>query len=185
MARIQRPEPGRLVISVTHSSLDALNDALTLLEKRFGRVQFETTDIPHSNGKMYAEEMGSRLLRRFFTFDKLVPREELVETKAACHKIESQLGDRVDDYTFRTVNIDPCILTPCNLVMACHREFGHRIYIRDGVFAELVLVFSRGQFVRLPWTDKDFCHDEAIDLFLRARESMGIVAEALEIPSNS
>ncbi|MEW6051722.1 MAG: DUF4416 family protein [Candidatus Zixiibacteriota bacterium] len=183
MARVQRPEPGRLVISVTHSSLDALSDALTMLEKRFGRVQFETSDIPHSNGKLYAEEMGSRLQRRFFSFEKPVPREDLVDIKAACHRIESQLGDHVDDFTFRTVNVDPCILTACSLVMGCHREYGHRIYIRDGVFAELVLVYSRGQYVRLPWTDPDFCHDDAIDLFIRTRESLGILAEPIDIPT--
>ncbi len=172
MARIQKPSGGHLVISVIHSSLDALADALVQLERRFGRVQFETIDIPHVNGAVYAEEMGNNLMRRFFSFERLVARDILIEAKGACHKIESTLGDQVDDFTFRTVNIDPGLLTPANLVMASHRELGQRVYLGSGVFAEVTLVYSRDQFVRLPWTDPDFCHDEAIDLFLRVRENL-------------
>jgi hypothetical protein len=175
MARPQKPNPGRLIVSVVHSSRDALADALRQLERRFGRVQCETIDIPHVGGKEYTEEMGDSLARRFFSFERMVQRDSLIEIKTACHKIESQLGDQVHDYTFRTVNIDPGIMTPDNVVMACHREYNHRVYISDGVFAEIVLIWSRGQFCRLPWTNPDFCHDEAIEFFLRVRNSFELL----------
>lgn len=178
MARPQRPTPGRLVVSVVHSSRDALADALRLLERRFGRVICETIDIPHSNGHEYAEEMGDTLSRRLFSFDRMVSRESLVEIKSACHKIESQLGDHVHDYTFRTVNIDPGIMTPDNFVMACYREYNHRVYINEGVFAEIVLIWSRGKFCRLPWTNHDFCHPEAIDFFTRVRNGFELLERA-------
>ncbi len=180
MTRMQKPEPGRLIVSLVHASRDALADALALLERRFGRVQFETIDIPHSNGAQYAEEMGNGLQRRCFSFLKLVDRDTLPEIKEACCRIEAQLGDHVDDYTFRTVNIDPGIMCPSNLVMASHREYNHRIYLRDGVFAEVELIYSRGKLLRLPWTDMDFCHDEAIDFFLRVRQTFDLVAEVEE-----
>lgn len=172
MARIQKPAPGRLIISVLHSSRDALADALRQLERRFGRVLAETVDIPHANGKEYLEEMGDSLQRRFFAFERMVPRETLVEIKGVCHKLEAQLGDQVHDFTFRTVNIDPGILTPANLIMASHKEAGHRIYLSEGVFAEVTLIWSRGQFCRLPWTNLDFCQSEAIEFFNRVRSDI-------------
>lgn len=181
MARIQRPPKARLVCSIIYSSMDALADALKLLEKQFGRVQFETMECKCSDAS-YREEMGDRLERRFFSFEKLVDREKLPEIKTACHRIEKQFGDNVDDFTFRTVNIDPGIMTPENLAMASHREFNHRIYLGDGVFGELALVYSRGRYVRLPWTNPDFCEGEAIEFFLRVRQSFEVVAEQEEAP---
>lgn len=176
MARIQKPPAGRLVISVIHSSLDALADALKALEKRFGRVQCETEGADCHEADMYREEMGYHLQRRFFSFDRPVWRDSLPDLKATCHKIEAQFADRVrDDYFFRTVNLDPGVLSPINLVMASHRELGHRIYLKDGVFAELALVYSRGQFVRLPWTSEDYVTPQAIEFFTSVRQSFDLL----------
>ncbi|HWR82912.1 MAG TPA: DUF4416 family protein [Candidatus Deferrimicrobium sp.] len=171
MARSQRPAPGRLIVSTIYSSLDALAESLPLLERRFGRVQFETVGMPCSEVELYKEEMGSDLQRRFFCFEQPVERDSLPEIKKICHKIEPLFADRSGDFIFRTVNIDPGILVPDNLVMASHRDDHHRVYLRDGVFAEIVLIYVNGRFARLPWTSTDFCHDEAIDLFLRVRGS--------------
>ena len=100
-----------------------------------------------------------------------------VAIKIECRKIESGFSDHVEDYMFRTVNIDPGILTPANLVMVSHREYNHRVYLKEGVYAETVLIYARDRYVRLPWTDADFCHDEAIDFFVRVRNSFEDVAE--------
>jgi hypothetical protein len=180
MARIQRPPKGRLIVSIIYNSLDGLADSLKLLEKQFGRVQCETMELTYTSGS-YAEEMGDNLQRRFYSFERLVERDRLPEIKAACHKVENQLGDLVQDYAFRTVNIDPGVLTPDNLIMASHREYNHRVYLRDGVFAELALVYSRGRFVRLPWTVVDFCQGEAIEFFVRVRQSFEMVEEVPEV----
>jgi hypothetical protein len=176
MARPQKPPKGRLIVSIIYNSMDGLADGLKLLEKQFGRVQCETIEISYTS-KEYAEEMGEQLQRRFYSFERLVERDRLPEIKALCHKIEKQFGDLVHDYAFRTINIDPGILTPDNVVMASHREFNHRVYLGEGVFGELTLVYSRGRFVRLPWTPAEFCEGEAIDFFLRVRDSFAVVDE--------
>jgi len=177
MARIQKPHPGRLIISTIYSSMDALADCLKVLERRFGRVQYETIEIETSQTAEYHEEMGDNLLRRFFSFEKPVSRSSLPELKAVCHKVEPMFADTVGDFVFRTVNIDPGILTPDNLVMASHREYNHRLYLRDGVFAEVALVFSRGRFMRLPWTIPDYYDNEAIEFFKRVRDSFELVEQ--------
>ncbi len=177
MVRKQEPSQGRLLVYIVHSSLDALADALSALEKRFGLVQFETLELPDNKDEFYREEMGENLQRRFFSFERTIGRDAMTNVKSVCHKIESQFADRVDDYCFRTVNIDPGILTPSNIVMASHREYNHRVYLEDGVYAELALVWSKGRYVRLPWTNPDFCHGEAIEFFQRVRGSFDLVAE--------
>jgi hypothetical protein len=87
-------------------------------------------------------------------------------------------SDIVDDYNFRTVNIDPGILSTSNIVMASHNEANYHIYIKDGVFAELALVYGRGQYLRVPWTNKDYYNEEAIEFFNRVREYFDIIEPA-------
>lgn len=177
MARAQIPPPGRLIVSYIYCSVDALAESLKRLERHFGPVQYETVDFPSSSQNRYLEEMGRGLNRRFFSFERLVPRDSLPSVKKTCAKVESQFADHIDDHPFRTVNIDPGILTPDSLVMAAHKEFNFRVYLTDGVFAETALVYSKGYFTRLPWTDADFYHDEAIDFFLRVRDTFDLIEE--------
>jgi hypothetical protein len=86
-----------------------------------------------------------------------------------------QLSDVVDDFNFRTVNLDPGILTPANIVMASHHETNYNIYIKDGVFAEIALIYGRETYLRLPWTNPDYYNDEAISFFTRVNESFEII----------
>ena len=163
--------------------MDAVVDALNQLEKSFGRINFETIDLPCTSNKIYSEEMGDDLSRRFFSFENPIERDSLPEIKAVCQRIERQLGDRVREYTFRTVNLDPGLLTPDNLVMASTHEYNYRIYISDGIFADMQLIWAHGQYTRLPWTNPDYCNDDAIDLFIRVRESFDLlVSEKSPLP---
>lgn len=180
MARAQEIPPGKLIVSVIYSSMDALADSLTALEKRFGRVECETVEITTSEAADHREEMGENLLRRFFSFEREVDRHVLPLLKSVCRKIEGQFADKVDDCLFRTVNLDPGIITPANLIMASYKEFNHRVYLEDGVFAELALIHARGRFVRLPWTSPDFYNEEAIDFFERVRSGFKLLETTQE-----
>lgn len=183
MARIQKPPAGRLVVSIIYAYIDAVADALRHLERRYGDVLGETVEIPvnESETEFYREEMGAPLLRRFFSFEKPIPRDSLADVKRWTHKLENQFADRVDDYTFRAVNLDPGVLTPYNLVMAGHREFNHRIYLAEGVFGEMTLIYARGQFRRLPWTNPDYCDPEAVSLYERTRQSFELIEEPQQL----
>jgi len=175
MARAQNPEQGKLIISIVYSSMDALADSLQALERKFGRVFMETIEIETAEAEFYREEMGERLERRFFSFLKGVNRDSLADIKTTCARIEPLFADHVGDHLFRTANIDPGILSPENLVMASHRNMNHRVYLRDGVFSEVSLIYSRDQYMRLPWTSPDFYHEEAIDLFMRMRAAFELL----------
>ena len=177
MLRVQEQPPGKLVASVITSSRDALADCVAALERRFGRVECETGEIPCQRASALREEMGDSLLRHFFSFEQPVKRGNLPEIKMSCGKIEQRFADHLDDFHFRTVKVDPGILTPDNLVMASCHELNHRIYLSRGVFAEMVLIYSQGCFMRLPWTDPDFCHKEVIDLASRVRSEFTLVGQ--------
>jgi hypothetical protein len=45
----------------------------------------------------------------------------------------------------RPLNLDPGYITAAKLVLASTKDQGHRIYLRDGIFAEVTLRFVRGK----------------------------------------
>ena len=81
-------------------------------------------------------------------------------------------GEKVDDFVFRKVNLDPGILSLANLVLASTKDFSHRIYLKDGIFSEVTLVYEKKRFKALPWTYPDYTEPEVIDFLNRARETM-------------
>jgi hypothetical protein len=109
----------------------------------------------------------------------MVPRDRLSDLKRICRKVEAGFADQVDDFLFRTVNIDPGIMTPDNVIMASSQGHHYRVYLTAGVFAQIELIWSRGRFVRLPWTNPDFTHAEAVDFFERVRDTFDLVKEGV------
>jgi len=172
MGRIRKPLPGKLIVSAIYSSLGAMHDAVRDVEKKFSPVEFETDEIDFLHTKYYREEMGDNLKRKFFAFEKLVERDRLPEIKLFTNKIEEKFGEKVDDFVFRKVNLDPGILTPAGLVLASTKDFAHRIYLKEGIFAEVTLIYQKKRFQSLPWTYPDYAEPEVINFLKRARETM-------------
>ena len=55
----------------------------------------------------------------------------------------------------RRVNIDPGLLSQERFVLATGKNFTHRIYLRDGIYADLTLIYQNGAYRPLPWTFPD------------------------------
>jgi hypothetical protein len=56
----------------------------------------------------------------------------------------------------RRVNIDPGYVARDKLVLASTKDFFHRIYIGDGIFAEVTLHYRKGRYRFFSWTYPDF-----------------------------
>ena len=172
MGRIKKPLPGRLIVSTIYSSIGAMHDAVMEIEKKYGRIEYETNDIDFLHTSYYREEMGDDLKRKFLSFEKPIERDRLADIKVWTNKLEEKYGEKSGDFVFRKVNIDPGIITPANLVLASTKDFAHRTYLKNGIFAEVTLVYEKKQFKSLPWTYPDYTEPEAIEFFERVRETM-------------
>jgi hypothetical protein len=59
-------------------------------------------------------------------------------------------------------------------VLASGKNFSHRIYIGQHIYADLTLIFRKGAFETLPWTYPDYA-DQPIRSFLeRARKKYAV-----------
>ena len=156
MSRRRIPGPGRLVVSVLFRDERARDAAIRRMRDALGDLRLAGATLRFDATDYYEEEMGSPLFRQFVVASVPVARDALPEIKVLLEAIERDLanGER------RIVNLDPGIVTPENFVLATGKNFSHRIYLRDGVFADLTLEFRNGEFRPLPWTYPDYASAE-------------------------
>ena len=63
----------------------------------------------------------------------------------------------------RPINIDPGYLSMTKLVLASTKNREHRIYLRDGIYAEVTLAFRTQAWVPLDWTYADYQRADVIE----------------------
>lgn len=161
MSRRSVPGPAVLLVSVIYGDEVLFGRAKDRLAERFGPIASVSGTFPFDRTDYYGREMGAGLLRRFVVFENRRERGALVGAKIAAEEIERafEAGGR------RTVNIDPGILTDENFILATGKNYSHRVYLGEGVFADLTLVYRGGGYRPLPWTYPDYA-GEAIRSFL-------------------
>jgi hypothetical protein len=150
------PLPARLLVSVIYRDERRFAEALRGIGRRLGPVERTSGAFPFDMTEYYEQEMGAPLNRRFAVIEKLAPRDALAAAKIAAEELERELSEN----GMRTVNLDPGMLTEENFLLATGKNYSHRVYLRDGVFADLTLVFRKGEYRALPWTYPDFAGAE-------------------------
>lgn len=154
MSRPREPLPAKLVCSVLAADLPAVwPSVVSRLEERFGPAEVASPVLAFRHTAYYEDELGAPLFRRVLAFARLFPQGELRPAKLFTNSLEQALS-RPDGS--RRVNLDPGLLTQERLVLATGKNFTHRVYLGDGIFADLTLVFQAGSWQTLPWTFPDY-----------------------------
>jgi len=161
MSRPQPPKPAKLVIGLFTRDKDTIGQLASELSGAFGSFDLASSWLPFDYTTYYEQEMGGPLFRRMFAFQSLIEQSELATIKTETNRIEDQyaLNEK------RLVNIDPGYLALERFVLASGKNFTHRIYIGQGIYADLTLIYQRGTFEKLPWTYPDYA-DQPVLAFL-------------------
>lgn len=119
----------------------------------------------------YSKEMGEYAnLRKFFLISLApVKREQLLQEKLKAVKIEQEHSVINQDSCARKVNIDPGLVTLENVLLTSGKNYGHRVYMLDGVYYELELIYTKNSFEKLPWTYPDYQTPEVLEFFKSMR----------------
>ena len=167
MSTPHEPLAAKLVCSAVAGDPDALWPQFgPVLEARFGPVEMIAPPRPFSFTHYYDAEMGAGLTRRMLVFARLVAQDTLRAVKLFTNSLEKKLA-RADGT--RRLNLDPGILTQERMVLATGKNYTHRIYLGDGIFGDLTLVFQAGSWQTLPWTFPDYASSEMLALFTDIR----------------
>ncbi len=163
----QSPDPALLFCGALFSDPGAYLKARGGLVKNFGPVFMETESYKwHSS--YYEEELGSPVLRSFIFFEDLISPEDIADIKLLTNGMEEELAENGR----RTVNLDPGYIALSKIVLASTKEYGHRIYLKKGVYAEVTMLYSRSanDFRPHEYTYRDFSDGKNREAFLAARD---------------
>ena len=165
---------GILICGVIAAGGENLGRAKAGMSEVWGPIGRESAILPFDYTTYYEEEMGGGLVRQFLAFAKVIGQERLPEFKHQAMALEAELGDESSGRLRRRANIDPGYLSLERLVLATTKNFIHRVYLRDGIFADLTLVFRSETFVPLEWTYPDYRTPQAIEFFNQVREEFKV-----------
>ena len=162
-------DPTKLIVGLLSPDQNLLAQTHSALVEGFGTISTKSPEIPFNFTDYYQKEMGPGLIRQWVGFQGLVEPDQLYDFKQRTGLLEKRF--RGPDGR-RRVNIDPGVLTLHNFVLASTKGFAHRIYMREGIFAELTLVFQSGKFQPLAWTYPDYQTPVCQDFLMRCRKEL-------------
>ena len=152
MAKPAAADPVKLFVAILWAPAAPLQSALEELMHNWGEIDFSGADHAFDVTGYYEQEMGGGLSRRLVSFARLVPPETLVEAKHFCNQVEDSLAGPKG----RPVNLDAGYLDHNKIVLASFKGAGQKIFLRQGVWADLVARYRSGRYNPFEWTFPDF-----------------------------
>jgi hypothetical protein len=162
----QKPLPAKLVTSLFMRDRALFRKAVDRLADKVGSVDMVSPWLPFDETDYYSAEMGFPLFRRLVTFHGLIEQETLAGIKVFTNDIEAFFTEKGS----RMVNIDPGYLLAERFVLATGKNFTHRIYLKNGIYADLTLIFQKGHFRALEWTYPDYAGTPIVNFLRTVRE---------------
>lgn len=179
---------------------DARDWARDQVETRWGPVALVSPRFEFSETDYYAPSMGQGLELEIWALERLMAPEELPERKIQTNAWEVAYAQRGDAGAERTaasvapagqagepaavrramngagtgvprpLNLDPGYLTLAKLVLASTKDHSHRLYLGEGIYAEVTLNYVSGRWQPLPWTYPNYRRDDYQRFLDRCRQ---------------
>lgn len=156
MANPRPHVPVLLVVATFSRHAAALAWAREHLEHAFGPVGLASPAYDFTQTRYYEATMGPGLRKQFLIFRDLVAADSLPALKLRTNTLEEDLAHTGAYPEPRPLNLDPGVLELGKFLLATTKDQAHRIYLRDGIFAEVTLRFQEGAFVPWEWTYADY-----------------------------
>ena len=156
MWELHDPKPVKLIIGILAANETALAAAVKAISESFGVIDLTSDVWPFTQTKYYKDELGPNALRQFVSIEKLIDPGKLAQIKHNTNSLEQQLADSLKLTLPRPVNLDPGFIEPSKLILASTKNFSHRIYIGNKMFAEVTLMYEKGNWRHFEFTFPDY-----------------------------
>ncbi len=162
---IKEPELVKYIIAITFNNEEILHKTIGDFEKRFSKIDYNAPAFKFIHTNYYEKEMGSNLVKQFFSFKELGKKDDLIYFKLFSVELENKFACEKR----RQVNIDPAYLELAKLVVASTKNFDHRIYLGQGIYGDVQLRYRNRQFVTNDWTYPDYFSPISLNFFKKVR----------------
>ena len=155
----------KLIIGVIYADPQWLLKAKLAIKRHSWEIDNQSQEFAFDQTDYYSKEMGDGLKRCFLSIKGLQSLEFSADWKLKTLEIEQQFSNKGK----RRINLDPGYLDLSRVVLLSGKEGSHKIYLRNGVWADLVLVKDKGGYRNLEWTFPDIRTGHYNDFFLQIR----------------
>lgn len=168
MGEIKGHPPVKLIMGMIAADTSLFQSVEVLLSQKFGPADFWSEVMSFNYTDYYTREMGTDLVRKFISFETLIQPDGIVEIKHFTNDLEKEF--LYPDTQRRRVNLDPGYISAAKLVLASTKDHIHRLYLRDGIYAETTLRMEKGTFQAWQWTYPDYRSEKYIEIFNKIRQ---------------
>jgi hypothetical protein len=168
MGLVGYPSRVTLLIAVMYRPGCPIEEVRGILSERFGPVGGSYGPVPFTFTRYYEDEMGQDPLKCYLAFTRPMDRETLPAIKVFTNGLERRYlrGGK------RTINLDPGYIARDKLVLASTKDFYHRLYLSEGIYAEVTLHFRKGGFRFFSWTYPDYKEAGFLEFATRLRAAL-------------
>jgi len=168
MGEIKIHQPVKLISGLLYPSETLIKEVESILINELGSIDLQSEAFPFNLTDYYVDELGEGILRKYISFEKLIDIVRLPDIKIWTNEIEKNFSDK--DSGKRKINIDPGYLTLSKMILATTKNYSHRIYLRDGIYAEVTLHYHNKSFTPWDWTYPDYKLEKTINFFNKVRD---------------
>ena len=167
----KKPQKVRLFVT-TLSSEECLLDLIKIrLIDRFGEIAVVGNMHRWNYSPAYSEELGGNIQRRILVFKELQNPEDLADWKLTTINLEQQYLS-TSAAAKRRINLDPGYISCTHVILASTKQYGNRVYLREGIYADLTLNFDGEVFKPfMRWTLPDY-KTRAITVFFAHQRTL-------------
>lgn len=172
MGEIRLPAAVLCILGATSRYVEALEWARDRSTSQLGPIRSLSEAFEFTETDYYTATMGSDLRKQFFAFERLIDPDRLAELKRQTNEWEAEYAALQRHPEQRPLNLDPGYITPAKLVLASTKDHAHRIYLSEGIFAEVTLMFRQRRWQPCEWTYPDYRRDDYQRFFTTCREGL-------------
>lgn len=172
-------EPVKLIAGILAANKKCLPVAIDAIAQEFGPIDLQSDVWPFDQTDYYRQQTGPAIVRQFVTIQALIDPGKLAGVKLATNEIERKLAESLNLPTPRPINLDPGIIEPSKLILASTKNFSHRIYIGQKMFAEVTLTYDKGHWKPFDHTFPDYQQQCYHDFFTKVRDKLRLQLRSL------
>jgi hypothetical protein len=170
--------PASLLVAAFSRHGEALDWARGRAIEAWGPTALESPAFAFDNTDYYRASMGEGLRKVFWLFKRPFDPAELVDIKLETNRWEEEYVAQAGHAEPRPLNLDPGYLTLGKLVLASTKDFAHRIYLDQGIYAEITLYYRHRRWQDHPFTFADYRREDYQQFFSECREYLHEQARA-------
>jgi hypothetical protein len=139
---------------------DLQSDDTALIDQALHALRNQYGDLEEQTGLIPVETGPQNRVRKLVAFDRIMSPSELPKRTLATRELEMSFASEEEE---EPITIDTGYVSRANVVLGATGAMGHRVYLSEGAYAELILRYRSRGFQAVEWTPMEFrslvCHD--------------------------